>query len=58
VTLHDKSFARTLRFEVEHLLMLLDGNYTVALSDWRYAYLTNLDAPVTYYVVDQTRPNG
>ncbi len=55
VTMHDKSFSRTIPFKVEHLGMLLDGNYIVALSDWRYAYLTNQDVPVSYYVTEQTK---
>lgn len=53
VTLRDKSFGRSLLFKVEHLGLLLDGNYIVALSDWRYAYLTNQDVPVSYYVTEQ-----
>jgi hypothetical protein len=55
VTMHNKTFDRTLLFKVEHLPMLMDGNYVVALSDWRYAYLTNQDAPVTYYITEQTK---
>jgi hypothetical protein len=55
VTLHDKSFSRVLPFKVEHLKMLLGGDYIVALSDWRYAYLTNQGAPVSYYVTEQTK---
>jgi hypothetical protein len=55
VTLHDKSFSRTIPFKVEHLNLLLDGDYIVALSDWRYAYLTNQKAPVSYYVTEQTK---
>ena len=35
--------------------MLLDGDYTVALADWRYAYFANRDMPVSYYIAEQVK---
>ena len=55
VTAHDAKYARVIPFKVEHLGLLLDGDYTVALSGWKYAYITNKAVPVSYYVVEQTK---
>ncbi len=55
VTIYDTKFARTIPFKVEHLNLLLDGNYTVSLSSWKYGYFTNNDVPVSYYITEQTK---
>jgi hypothetical protein len=52
VTVHDASFSRSLRFSVEHFGYLLDGDYIMALKDWKYAYFTNKAVPVSYFVAE------
>lgn len=53
VTLHDASFSTDITFKQEHLAMLLDGNYRVALANWKYGYFVHQSEPVSYYIVAQ-----
>jgi hypothetical protein len=55
VTVHDTKFARTIPFKAEHFNLLLEGNYTVSLSSWKYGYFSNNAVPVSYFIVEQTK---
>lgn len=52
---HDPKFSRTVPFKVEHFALVLDGNYSVGLSSWQYAYMTNKAVPLFYYVTEQNK---
>lgn len=48
---YNPTFQRKLTVKREHVDMLLPGNYTVALSTWKWAYVTHATEPVKYFVV-------
>jgi hypothetical protein len=51
---NDDTYARTIIFNKDHFGYLLDGDYDVLLSGWKYAFFANKDVPVTYFIADQT----
>jgi len=54
VTAHSKKFSRSMRFDIGHFQLPLDGDYSVAAKDgWKYVYLTNKSAPVSYFIAEE-----
>lgn len=54
-TVHDASFTRVMRFNVEHIGYLMDGDYNMAIREWKYAYLEHKSLPVSYFVAEDTQ---
>lgn len=54
VTAHEDGFEKTIVLSKEHVAFLLDGNYTVSLAKWAYAYFRHQTIPITYHIVGQT----
>jgi hypothetical protein len=52
VTVNDAAFKRSMRFQLAHFAYLMDGDYEVRMSTWKYAYFVNKNAPVSYYIAE------
>jgi hypothetical protein len=52
VTINDGAFKRSMRFQLAHFAYLMDGDYDVRLSAWKYAYFVNKNTPVSYYIAE------
>lgn len=55
VKVADASFDKTVKFSVEHIVLLLDGEYTIQLADWPYGYFGHKTMPVGYYIAQQKK---
>jgi hypothetical protein len=53
VKVNDENFVGKLDFKQEHVNMLLDGAYSVALSTWPYAHFKHQSQPIEYFIVAQ-----
>jgi hypothetical protein len=51
---YDAAFSRVFRLSVADISPLLDGDYTVSLAKWPYAYFAHMTAPVTYFLAEDT----
>jgi hypothetical protein len=55
IVVTDGEFEKTLRFQVEHIILLAEGDYTVRVSDWAYAYFIHKALPLSYYVAQKQK---
>lgn len=53
VTFHDPSFEKEHKYHKAHLAMLMDGDYTVAFSNWNFGYFKHAAEPICYFIVSQ-----
>ena len=51
ITRNDPAFTHSMRFRIAELFLLMDGGYSVALSEkWSYVYLAHDSLPIVYHV--------
>lgn len=50
---YNPGFRKTLTFKLEHIQMLLQGDYTILLAKWPYLFAQHKTEPISYYIVAQ-----
>lgn len=47
------NFERSMRFQFNHIVFLMDGDYTVSMTEkWKYGYFQSKSSPVAYFVAE------